>query len=80
MGPLLSQTRKEVQIREVEIHLKTAEMILNQTEAERALNQTELVWITERNLEENLNQDKVETRKHQEVLMPCSITKNKWIN
>lgn len=80
MDPLLSQTRKEELIRKVEIHLRIAEMILNQTEAERALNQTELVWIMEHNLEENLNQDKEETKKLQEVLMPCSITKNKWIN
>jgi hypothetical protein len=32
------------------------------------------------NLEENLNLDKEETKKHQEVQMLCLITKSKWIN
>lgn len=76
---LFHSSRKELK-EKAEIHLRTVEMIHNLTEVEQVLNLIELVWMELNNLEENLNLDKEETKKHQEVLMLCLITKSKWIN
>lgn len=65
--------------RRAETHLMQVEMmVLNPTEAEEV--QRVLAWIMEQTIEENLNLDKEEIRKHQEVLTLCSTTKGKWTN
>ena len=79
MDRLLFHSRKE-ETEKAEIHLRTVEMIHNQTEAEQALSPIVLAWMVHNNLEESLNLDKEEIKKHQEVLMLCLITRDKWIN
>ena len=74
-----SRRRMAIAKRRAEIHLTPVEMkVLHPTEAEEV--QRVQAWMEEQTIEENLNLDKEETRKHQEVLTLCSIIKGKWTN
>ena len=74
-----SSRRIEKAKKEAEIHLTPVEMrVLHPTEAEEV--QKAQAWTEVQTIEENLNLDKEETRKHPEVLTLCLITKGKWIN